>query len=234
MRDHFLKMKLGRRVFIPLVVALLGLAFLASPAIAPKAPPQEFLINIDGDVDATSFRQFATNKAASKFVAGAEAIVSLDGLAALFTDTEIDVTSHPIFACSARDPVGGDPELQQLDGVTWKQGTLRAGTTGGFFMRFQLSFLCDTNGDGEEDGRDNWLVIIGFDDVGFTDVDGVRIYKSCRDGVCTAHISIIHNAFQDDPNKKGKKEISHFQDGHDPFAETFAGDITVTISEVTP
>ena len=227
-------MKPIRLVSVPLVVALLGFAFLASPVIAPKAPPQEFLINVDGDVDATSFTQFATNKAASKFVAGEPAIVSLDGLAELFTGTGIDVTSHPIFACSARDPVGSDPKQQQLDDVEWKQGTLRASTTGDFFMRFQLSFLCDTNDDEVEDGRDNWLVIIGFDDVNFEDVGGVRIYDSCRDDVCTAHISIIHNAFQDDPAKKGKKEISHFQDGHDPFAETFAGDITVTISEVTP
>ena len=218
--------KLRRRVFIPLVVALLGLAFFASPAIAPKAPPQEFLFDIDGDVDATRFAALATNKAASKFEGGAEATVSLDGLAAL----TVDLTSHLTFACDARNPVGDDPKQQQLDDATWIQGTLRAGTTGGFFMRFQLSFLCDTNGDGVKDGRDNWLVILGFDDVDFTTVDGVRIYDSCRDGVCDAHISVIHNAFQDDPDKKGKKEISHFQDGHRPFAETFLGDITVTIT----
>ena len=221
LRGYPLKMKPQRLVSFLMVVALLGFAFLASPVIAPKAPAQEFQITLVGDV-AASFPQEAGNKAATKFVKGALATVDLDGLETLVGD----LTSHLTFACDPRDPVG-DPAEQQLDDATWRQGTLFVGKDG-IFMRFQILITCDTNDDGEEDGRDSFLVIISVeDDDPFVSDDGkTREFDSTN-----VKITLIHNGVQDDLNKKGKKTISHSEDGHAPFKETFAGDITVTITE---
>lgn len=220
MRDSLSKVKLRSMGSVVLVAAVLGLAFLATPVLAPKSPPQEFLINIDGDVDATPFTQFAANKPATKFEKGASTTLNLDGL-------EERLRLEGAFGGDFTDPPGlayhkdfcqpgPDTRTTQLDdSPLWIQGTLGAGSSGNFGIRITIGF------DNTCGGIERYHVIIGFTDEDFTtDANGVRTYSTV-----SAEIKVVHYAEKDDPGKKGKKGFAH-----QAYTFTMSGVITVTIT----